>query len=100
MVMAGDGARRTGRVLRVLPKRGKVVVEGIHVARKHVRPNQKQPQGGLIEKEMPIDLSNVMPVVDGKPTRVRFESRPNGSKVRLAVRGGQALGPELRKAQS
>jgi large subunit ribosomal protein L24 len=48
---------------------------------------------------MPIHASNVLPVVDGKPTRVRFETRPDGSKVRVAVKGGAQIGAELRKAR-
>jgi large subunit ribosomal protein L24 len=101
MVIAGDDrhkANPVGRVLRVLPKRGKVVVEGVNVCKKHVKPNQKNPQGGIVEKEMPVALSNVMPVVDGKPSRVRFQVRPDGAKVRVAAKNGQAIGAELRKA--
>jgi large subunit ribosomal protein L24 len=104
MVVAGDDrykANPVGRVLRVMPKKGKVIVEGMNVCKKHVRPNTaKSPQGGIIEKEMPIDISNVMPVIDGKPTRVRFEKRPDGSKVRIAVRSGAVLGPALRKTRA
>jgi large subunit ribosomal protein L24 len=100
MVTAGDHARRTGRVLRVLPKRGKVVIEGVNVARKHMKPSQNNPQGGIVEKEMPIDMSNVMPVVDGKPTRVGFTKREDGSKVRVAKRTGAVLGSELKSAKS
>ncbi len=104
MVIAGkdahrEGDRRIGKVLRVLPRENKVIVEGMNVRKKAIRPNQNNPQGGFSEKEMPIHLSNVMPVVDGKPTRVRFESRPDGSKVRIAVSTGQPFGPELRKAR-
>lgn len=112
IVIAGDGSKRRlpdGRkvrdytprkVLRVLPQKDSVIVEGVNVHTKHVRPSQNNPQGGAITKEMPIHISNVMPAADGKPTRVRFQSRPDGAKVRVAVRGGQAIGPELRKARS
>jgi large subunit ribosomal protein L24 len=98
MVMAGDDRGRTGRVLRVLPRHGQVVVEGVNIHRKHVRRSEKNPRGGLQEKESAMDLSNVMPVVDGKPTRVRFQTLPDGSKVRIAVRGGATLGAPLHKA--
>lgn len=90
--------RRTARVLRVLPKKGKVIVEGVNVRRKHVKPSQKNPQGGMVDKELPIDISNVQPVADGKASRVRFEKRDDGTKVRVAARNGQPLGPELKKA--
>jgi large subunit ribosomal protein L24 len=97
MVIAGGDRNRTGRVLRVLPRRRKVVVEGMAIQRKHVRPNQKNPQGGLVEREAPMDISNVQPVVDGKPTRVRFPTKPDGGKVRVAVRGGVTVGVPIRK---
>jgi large subunit ribosomal protein L24 len=101
MVTAGSAKGRTGKVLRVIndEKRPTVVVEGVNVRKKHLKPSQLNPQGGVIEKEMPIHISNVSPVADGKPTRVRFETRPDGSKVRVAVRNGQVLGQELRKAR-
>jgi large subunit ribosomal protein L24 len=101
MVVSGEGSKekQTGKVLRVIPADQKVVVEGVNVRKKHIRPSQQNPRGGMIEKEMPIHISNVMPVVDGKPTRVRFETRPDGSKVRIAVVNGQPFGPELRKAR-
>ena len=101
VVTAGSARGRTGKVLRVIndDKRPAVVVEGVNVRKKHLKPSQLNPQGGVIEKEMPIHISNVSPVADGKPTRVRFETRKDGSKVRVAVRNGQVLGQELRKAR-
>lgn len=98
IVTAGKERGAQGRVLRVIPDDNRVVVEGINLRKRHVRPSQSNPQGGIIRREMPIHISNVSPVVDGKPTRVRFETRPDGSKVRIAVRNGQVLGQELRKA--
>ena len=100
IVTAGDARGQQGKILRVIPDRDLVVVQGINVRRKHVKPSQLHPQGGLVEKEMPVHVSNVSPVVDGKPTRVRFETRPDGSKVRIAVRNGQQLGPPLKKARN
>lgn len=96
---ARNGRHSVGRVLRVIPRSCQVVVEGVNVCKKHVRPNQQNQQGGLIEKEMPIHLSNVQPVADGAPTRVRFEHRDDGSKVRVAARNGEVLGTELKKAR-
>ena len=100
MVTAGDSKGRQGRVLRVIPDKNQVVVEGVNVHVKHVRPTQRNPRGGVIERELPVHMSNVSPVVDGKAPRVRFESRPDGSKVRVAARNGEQIGPELRKAKS
>lgn len=99
MVRAGDDRGKTGKVLRVIPTDDKVVVEGVNVVFRHVKPSQKNPQGGRIQKEMPIHISNVSPVdpESGKPTRVRFKSENDGSKVRIAARSGKVLGT-LRKA--
>ena len=66
MVIAGDEKGRQGKVLRVLPKENRVVVEGINVHTKHQRPTQANQQGGITEKELPIHASNVQPVVDGR----------------------------------
>ncbi len=91
IVTAGNDRGVTGEVLRVIPKRDRVVVQGINVRSKHLKPSQANPQGGIVRREMPIHISNVSPVVDGKPTRVRFEVRKDGSKARVAVRGGKDL---------
>jgi len=98
IVTAGKARGQQGRIMRVIPDRDRVIVEGVNVRVKHQKPTQQDQQGGIVEKEMPIHISNVSPIADGKPTRVRFETRADGSKVRLAVRGGGQLGPELRKA--
>lgn len=91
MVTAGNDRGRTGEVLRMHLDKDRVIVQGINVRTKHLKPTQVNPQGGIVRREMPIHISNVSPVVDGKPTRVRFETRKDGSKVRIAVRNGQDL---------
>ena len=97
MVIAGANKGQTGRVLRILAgdEKGaeKVVVEGVNRVWKHVRPSQRNPQGGRIQKDAPIHISNVMPVdpTTGKPTRVKFADI-DGKKHRVAVRGGTDLG--------
>jgi large subunit ribosomal protein L24 len=93
MVIAGADKGKTGRVLKVIADKDRVVVEGIHRVWKHVRPSQRTPQGGRIQKDAPIHISNVMPMdpATGKPTRVRFEMR-DGAKHRVAVGGGTDLG--------
>ena len=91
IVTAGNDIRATGEVLRVLPKQNRVVVQGVNVHAKHLKPTEANPQGGIIRREMPIHISNVSPVVDGKPTRVRFETKPNGAKIRIAARTGKEL---------
>ena len=93
MVIAGADKGKTGRVLRVLTDKNRVVVEGINRVWKHVRPSQRYPQGGRIQKDAPIHMSNVQ-LLDpqtGKGTRVRFEER-DGVKHRVAVKSGADLG--------
>jgi large subunit ribosomal protein L24 len=93
VVIAGRDKGRTGRVLRVLPKNERVVVEGINRVLKHVRPSQRNPQGGRIQKDAPLHISNVMPVDPGtgKGTRIKMEVR-EGQKHRVAVDTGTDLG--------
>jgi large subunit ribosomal protein L24 len=97
-VIAGDDKgtvsdRRIAKVLRVLPERNKIVVEGVNRVYKHMRPSQKNPQGGRLSKEMPIDVSNVM-LIDpqtNKPTRVGVRYLADGSKELYAKKSGAAL---------
>src|SRR5438477_10332723 len=92
VVIAGSDKGKTGKVLRVITDKNRVVVEGVNRVWKHVRPSQRTPQGGRIQKDAAIHLSNVMPVdpATGKGTRVRFQDR-DGSKYRVAT-GGTDLG--------
>ena len=99
MITAGDHRGRQGKVLRVLPDQHKVVVEGVNVHKRHMRPSQTNRRGGIVEKEMPIHISNVSPVVDGKATRVRFKTEANGAKLRVAASNGEQIGQELKKAR-
>lgn len=92
VVTAGDHKGQTGEVLEVITKTDRVLVKGVNVRKRHVRPTQLNPQGGIVTKEMSIHISNVSPIADGRPTRVRFETRDDGSKHRVAVRGGESLG--------
>jgi len=93
MVTTGADKGKVGKVLRVLTGKDRVVVEGINRVWKHVRPSQRNPQGGRIQKDAPIHLSNVMPLdpTTGKGTRVKFEVR-DGVKHRIAVASGTDLG--------
>ena len=93
MVIAGADKGKTGRVLRVLADKDRVVIEGIGRVWKHVRPSQRNPQVGRIQKDAPIHLSNVMPLdpTSGKGTRVRTEVR-EGGKHRIADKSGTDLG--------
>lgn len=91
IITSGNDRGVVGQILEVNPSDDTVIVKGVNIRTKHVKPTQQQPQGGIIRKEMPIHISNVSPVVDGKPSRVRFETKKDGSKVRVSVRDGKEL---------
>jgi large subunit ribosomal protein L24 len=93
MVVAGKERGKKGKVLRVIPEKGRVVVERINMIKKHQRPTQKVRQGGIIEREGSIHLSNVMLVDPGSdtPTRVGMKALSDGKKVRVARRSGEML---------
>ncbi len=91
VVLSGKDKGRTGTVLQVLPKDAKVVVEGVNVATKHRKPTQQNPQGGIERTPAPMAISKVAVAdKDGKPTRVRFETK-DGKKVRVAVKSGETI---------
>ena len=88
-IVSGKEAGKTGKVLRVDASAGKVVVERLNMMKKHTKPNpKKNPQGGVIEREAPIDVSNVMLVCPacGQPTRVGYRVSDDGDKVRVCRR--------------
>jgi large subunit ribosomal protein L24 len=92
MVTSGSHKGKTGTIMRVDPDAQRVVIKGINLRTKHLKPTRINPQGGIITREAPVHISNVSPVVDGKPTRVRFTTKPDGTKVRVAARNGAELG--------
>jgi large subunit ribosomal protein L24 len=93
MVVAGKERGKKGKVLRVIPEKGRVVVERINLIKKHQKPTQKVRQGGIIEREGSIHLSNVMLIdpASDKPTRVGMRTLSDGKKVRVARRSGEML---------
>ena len=92
VVLSGKDKGRTGTVSKVMPKDGKVVVDGINVAARHRKPSQANPQGGIDRRPAPLHISKVaVATADGKPTRVRFETGKDGKKVRVAVKTGEKI---------
>jgi len=93
VVVAGKDRGKRGRVLRVIPDKSRVVVERINMVKKHQRPTQKLRQGGIIEREGPIHLSNVMLVdpTGDKPTRIGMRALSDGRKVRVARKSGEII---------
>lgn len=92
-VNAGEDKGKTGRVLRVLVKDSRAVVEGLNMISKHTKPNAKNPQGGIIKVEAPIHLSNLNPVdpKTGKPTRIGRKLDENGKLVRYSKKSGEEM---------
>ena len=89
-VIAGKDCNAEGKVISVDAKKGRVIVEGVNMITKHTKPSQSNPNGGIVQKEAPIDISNVMLVFKGKATRVGF--RMDGDrKVRFAKATGEVI---------
>jgi large subunit ribosomal protein L24 len=92
VVLSGKDKGKSGTVKQVLPRDGKIVVQGVNIATRHRKPTQTNPQGGIDRSEAPMAISKVAVAdpKDGKPTRVRFEEK-NGKKVRVAVKSGETI---------
>ncbi|MEZ7172025.1 50S ribosomal protein L24 [Sporosarcina sp. OR05] len=92
MVITGKDKGKTGIILAAFPKKDRVLVEGINIVKKHTKPNQANPQGGIISQEAAIHVSNVMPIdpKTGEPTRVGYKIE-DGKKIRIAKKSGEAL---------
>ena len=92
MIIAGNDRGKTGKVLKVFPQKNRIIVEGINIRKRHTKPNQTNPQGGILEKEAPINASNVM-ILDPKsnePTRI-------GSQIILDEKTGKKKSARISK---
>jgi large subunit ribosomal protein L24 len=92
-VLSGKDRGKEGTVMRAMPAEGKVIVDGVNIAKKHQKPTRATQQGGIIDKDMPIDVSNVAIIdpTDGKPTRVGYRVAADGTKTRISRRTGTEL---------
>jgi len=93
IVISGKDKGKKGKVARIFAEDGKVIVEGINLVKRHLRPNAKNPQGGILEKEAPIFASKVMPIdpKTGKGTRIRIGKDDKGKDIRIAAKSGEAI---------
>ena len=91
VVIAGKDKGSEGEVVQVMLTANKVIVNGVNTAKKHSKPRKSNQQGGIIDRDMPVDASNVMLVHKGKPTRVGYKIQPDGTKVRVAKRTGEVI---------
>ena len=89
-VLGGKDRGKEGTVMFAFPAKGTVIVDGVNIAKKHQKPTQQIQQGGIIDKDMPMDVSNVALIspADGKPTRVGYRISGDGEKVRICKRTG------------
>lgn len=92
VVISGKDKGKQGNILEAYPKNNRVLVEGVNIVKKHSKPSQLNPQGGIISKEAAIHVSNVMPLdpKSGTPTRVGYKVE-DGKKVRVATKSGESL---------
>lgn len=92
-VLTGKDRGAEGTVSSVIPATGRIIVEGVNMAKRHQKPTRDTQQGGIIDKDMPIDMSNVaiLSPKDGKPTRVGYRFDADGKKVRICKRTGDDI---------
>ena len=90
-VISGSYNGKEGRVLKVLNSRNRLIVEGINMLKRHMRPNQENPQGAIVEKEGSIHVSNVQLVSGGKGTKVGYKILDDGKKVRISKKTGKKV---------
>ena len=93
LVVGGEDRGKTGKVLDVLTEKDRVLVEGVNFMKRHTRPSQRNPQGGIVEREAPIHVSNAMLYCGkcGRGTRVRHRLLADGSKVRACAHCGEVI---------
>lgn len=93
VIIAGKDKGKRGKILQVLPKEGRVIVEGVNMIKRHTRPTQANPQGGIVEREAPLHSSNVMPydAKAGQGVRVRKQVLNDGKKVRVSQKTGEVF---------
>ena len=92
-VIAGDNRGQQGKVLSVDAAKNRAIVEGVNICKKATKPNAQNPQGGLVEQEAPIHVSNLLPIdpKSGKPTRIGRKANENGKLVRYAKKSGEEI---------
>ncbi len=90
-VISGNHKGKEGKILYVHPKKQRVIIEGVNLIKRHMRPSQENPQGGVVEREGAIHISNVMLIHGGKPTRIGYKKLDDGSKVRIATKTGDEI---------
>lgn len=93
IVIAGASKGKTGKIIKILAKQSRVIVEGVNMVKKHQKPTQNNQTGGIIEREAPIHISNIMMVDSktGKPTKIKIEIDKKGNKVRVSKKSNEKI---------
>ncbi len=91
IVITGKNKGHEGDIAQVFPTKNQVIVHGVNTAKRHQKARKANEQGGIIDKDMPLDASNVMYVHKGKPTRLGYRIEDDGTKVRIAKRTGEVI---------
>ncbi len=93
LVICGEDKGKSGKIIDLFPKESRVIIEGINFLKKHMKPTQKSPQGGIVRQEGPINLSNVRLICNkcNKPTSVKYEKTKEGKKVRVCKKCGEII---------
>ena len=90
-VIRGNHKGKEGKILRVIKDKNRVIVEGVNLIKKHTKPSQENPKGGIVEKEGSLHVSNVMFIHGVNPTRIGYKKLEDGSKVRISVKNGEEI---------
>ena len=90
-VLSGNSRDKTGKVLMILPGRNRAIVEGVNFIKRHTRPSQSNPQGGIVEREASVHVSNLMVIVGNTPSRVGYKRLEDGKKVRFSKKTGETV---------
>ena len=90
-VISGNHKGQSGKILDVFPKKMKAIVEGVNFRKRSVRPTQENPSGGYVEREAPLNLSNLMVLHNNQPTRIGYKKLEDGKKVRISVKTKEEL---------
>ena len=90
-IISGNDKGKKGRVIKVFPSKHKLVVEGANIVKKHSRPTQDNPQGGIVEKEAAIHISNVMLSISDKTTKIGYKFLDDGKKVKYAKKSDEVI---------
>ena len=90
-IISGNEAGKSGRVIKVFRTKNTIIVEALNMVKKHARPTQDNPQGGIMEKESAVHISNVMFIAGGKPTKIGYKTLEDGKKVKYAKKTGEVI---------